>query len=282
MAIRIITDSSADLTPEEVKALGLQVVPMTVRFGDRAYLDGVDLSKADFYRLLTEGRDHPATAQPSPEDYLTRFRAVKEAGDQAVVLTISGKLSGTFQSAAIARELCGCGDIHIVDTLSASAGVHLLAERACLLRDRGAPAEEIVRALEELRSRVRIFALIDTLEYLRRGGRLSNLQAGIGTVTKLKPVISVREGAVLVVGKAFGTAAAMKQLLKFLSQHPVDDSFPAYALYSDDESRVDDFIPRLRELDLLPREVRRCSIGPTIGAHIGPGAVGMAYIETAP
>ena len=282
MAIRIITDSSADLTPGEIRDLNLEVVPMTVRFGDRAYLDGVDLSKADFYRLLTEGRDDPATAQPSPEDYLTRFRAVQEAGDQAVVLTISGKLSGTFQSAAIAKELCGCGDIHIVDSLSASAGVHLLAEQACALRNQGVPAEEIVRALEELRSRVRIFALIDTLEYLRRGGRLSNLQAGIGTVTKLKPVISVREGAVLVVGKAFGTAAAMKQLLKFLSQHPVDDFFPAYALYSDDESRVDDFIPRLRELDLLPREVRRCSIGPTIGAHVGPGAVGMAYIETAP
>lgn len=282
MAIRIITDSSADLTPGEIKALGIEVVPMTVRFGDRAYLDGVDLSKAEFYRLLTEGRDDPATAQPSPEDYHTRFRAVKEAGDQAVVLTISGKLSGTLQSALIARELCGYGDIHIVDSLSASAGVHLLAEQACALRNQGVPAEEIVRALEALRSRVRIFALIDTLEYLRRGGRLSNLQAGIGAVTKLKPVISVREGAVLVVGKAFGTAAAMKQLLKFLSQHPVDDSFPAYALYSDDESRVDDFIPRLGELDLLPREVRRCSIGPTIGAHIGPGAVGMAYIETAP
>lgn len=282
MAIRIITDSSADLTPREIKALGIEVVPMTVRFGDRAYLDGVDLSKAEFYRLLTEGRDDPATAQPSPEDYLTRFRAVKEAGDQAVVLTISGKLSGTLQSALIARELCGYGDIHIVDSLSASAGVHLLAEQACALRNQGVPAEEIVRALEALRSRVRIFALIDTLEYLRRGGRLSNLQAGIGAVTKLKPVISVREGAVLVVGKAFGTAAAMKQLLKFLSQHPVDDSFPAYALYSDDESRVDDFIPRLGELELLPREVRRCSIGPTIGAHIGPGAVGMAYIETAP
>lgn len=282
MAVRIITDSSADLTPEEIRALGIEVVPMTVRFGDRAYLDGVDLSKAEFYRLLTEGRDDPATAQPSPEDYLTRFRAVKEAGDQAVVLTISGKLSGTLQSALIARELCGYGDIHIVDSLSASAGVHLLAEQACALRNQGVPAEEIVRALEELRSRVRIFALVDTLEYLHRGGRLSNLQAGIGTVTKLKPVISVREGAVLVVGKAFGTAAAMKQLLKFLSQHPVDDSFPAYALYSDDESRVDDFIPRLGELELLPREVRRCSIGPTIGAHIGPGAVGMAYIETAP
>ena len=282
MSVRIITDSSADLTPTEIRALNVEVVPMTVRFGDRAYLDGVDLSKAEFYRLLAENKDYPATAQPSPEDFLTRFRAVKAAGDQAVVLPVSGKLSGTLQSAAIAKELCEYEGIHIVDTLSASAGVHLLAGHACALRDRGATAGEIVAVLEELKPRVRIFALIDTLEYLRRGGRLSNLQAGIGTVTKLKPVISVREGAVMVVGKAFGAAAAMKQLLKFLSQHPVDNSFPAYALYSDDESRVDDFIPRLTELDLLPKEVRRCSIGPTIGAHIGPGAVGMAYIETAP
>lgn len=279
MAIHIITDSSADMTPQEIGRLGVTVVPMTVRFGETAYLDGVDLSKAEFYRLLAEGKADPATAQPSPDDFLRRFEAVREAGDQAVVITISGKLSGTLQSAAIAKDLCGYEDIHIVDSLSASAGVQLLTEYACRLRDTGATAVEIAMALEALRGRVRIFALIDTLEYLRRGGRLSNFQAGLGTVTKLKPVISVREGAVLVVGKAFGTAAAMKQLLKFLSLHPVDNSFPSYALYSDDEGRVDDFIPRLRELELLPREVRRCSIGPTIGAHIGPGAVGMAYVE---
>lgn len=281
MSIRIITDSSADLTPEEIDRLKVEVVSLTVRFGERAYQDGVDLSKAEFYRLLAEGKDNPATSQPTPDDFLTRFRAVKEAGDQAVVIPISGKLSGTLQSAMIAKDLCEYEGIYIVDSLSAAAGLQLLVEYACNLRDKGASAPEIVKALEEIKGRVRIFALIDTLEYLRRGGRLSNVQAGLGTVTHLKPVISVREGAVLVVGKAFGAAAAMKQLLKFLSEHPVDNDFPAFALYSDDESRVEEFIPRLRELDLLPREVRRCSIGPTIGAHIGPGAVGMAYIERA-
>ena len=282
MAIRIIVDSSADLTTQEAEALHVHIVSMSIQFGDRSYLDGVDLSKPEFYQLLAAGKDSPTTAQPTPADFLTPLEEAKEAGDEAVVIPLSSQLSGTYQSAVIAKDMCEYSPIQVVDSRSASAGIHLLVEEACRLRDSGASAQEIAQALEALKGRVRIFALIDTLEYLRRGGRLSNLQASLGTVTKLKPVISVREGAVMVVGKAFGVSAAMKQLLRFLAEHPVDNSFPAYALYSDDESRVDDFIPRLRELDLLPKEVRRCSIGPTIGAHIGPGAVGMAYIETAP
>lgn len=281
MATRIITDSSADLTAQEAEALHVHIVSMSIQFGDRSYLDGVDLSKPEFYQLLAAGKDSPTTAQPTPADFLTPLEEAKEAGDEAVVIPLSSQLSGTYQSAVIAKDMCEYSPIQVVDSRSASAGIHLLVEEACRLRDSGASAQEIAQALEALKGRVRIFALIDTLEYLRRGGRLSNLQASLGTVTKLKPVISVREGAVMVVGKAFGVSAAMKQLLRFLAEHPVDDSFPAYALYSDDESRVDDFIPRLRELDLLPKELRRCSIGPTIGTHIGPGAVGMAYIEKA-
>lgn len=281
MATRIITDSSADLTAQEAEALHVHIVSMSIQFGDRSYLDGVDLSKPEFYQLLAAGKDSPTTAQPTPADFLTPLEEAKEAGDEAVVIPLSSQLSGTYQSAVIAKDMCEYSPIQVVDSRSASAGIHLLVEEACRLRDSGASAQEIAQALEALKGRVRIFALIDTLEYLRRGGRLSNLQASLGTVTKLKPVISVREGAVMVVGKAFGVSAAMKQLLRFLAEHPVDNSFPAYALYSDDESRVDDFIPRLRELDLLPKELRRCSIGPTIGTHIGPGAVGMAYIEKA-
>ena len=281
MAIRIIADSSADLTTQEAEALHVHIVSMSIQFGDRSYLDGVDLSKPEFYQLLAAGKDSPTTAQPTPADFLTPLEEAKEAGDEAVVIPLSSQLSGTYQSAVIAKDMCEYSPIQVVDSRSASAGIHLLVEEACRLRDSGASVQEIAQALEALKGRVRIFALIDTLEYLRRGGRLSNLQASLGTVTKLKPVISVREGAVMVVGKAFGVSAAMKQLLRFLAEHPVDNSFPAYALYSDDESRVDDFIPRLRELDLLPTELRRCSIGPTIGTHIGPGAVGMAYIEKA-
>lgn len=279
MPIRIITDSSSDLTPAEAQKLGVELVSMSIQFGEQSFLDGVDLEKPRFYQLLAEGKDSPSTAQPAPTDFLKPLEAAVAAGDGAVVITLSSVLSGTYQSALIAKDMCGDGPVYVIDSLSATAGVQIMAEYACRLRDQGLGAKEIAEKVEGLKGRIRIFAVIDTLEYLRRGGRLSNLQAGIGTVTKLKPVISVREGAVSVVGKAFGTAAATKQLLKFLSEHPIDNAFPAFALYSDDKSRVDEFLPKLREVEALPRDLRFCSIGPTIGTHIGPGAVGMAYVE---
>lgn len=279
MSIRIITDSSSDLTPAEAQRLGVEIVPMSIQVGERSYLDGVDLDKARFYEILAAGKENPSTAQPSPTDFLKPLEAAGSAGDEAVVITLSSVLSGTHQSALIAKDMCGYDSIYVVDSLSATAGVQIMAEYACKLREQGLTAKEIAEKVETLKGRIRIFAVIDTLEYLRRGGRLSNLQAGIGTVTKLKPVISVREGAVAVVGKAFGTAAATKQLLKFLSEHPIDNQFPTFALYSDDKGRVDEFLPKLREVNVLPQDLRFCSIGPTIGTHIGPGAVGMAYVE---
>lgn len=279
MSIRIITDSSADLTPIDAQRLGVDVVSMSIQFGDRSYLDGVDLEKADFYRLLAEGTDSPSTAQPTPADFLERLEAVKAAGDEAVVITLSSALSGTYQSAMIAKEMCAYDPIYVVDSLSATAGVQIMVDYACKLRDQGVAAKEITEKVSEIKGRIRIFAVIDTLEYLRRGGRLSSLQAGLGTVTKLKPVISVREGAVSVVGKAFGTVAATKQLLKFLSEHPIDSAFPSFALYTDDKGRVDEFLPKLQEVKALPQDLRFCAVGPTIGTHVGPGVVGMAYVE---
>ena len=279
MSIHIITDSSADLTPANAQRLGVEVVSMSIQFGDRSYLDGIDLDKAQFYQLLAEDKTSPSTAQPTPADFLKPMEAARATGAEAVVITLSSILSGTHQSALIAKDMCSYGPIYVVDSLSATAGIQIVVEYACKLREQGLSAQEIVEQVETLKGRIRIFAVIDTLEYLRRGGRLSSLQAGLGTVTKLKPVIAVRDGAVMVVGKAFGTAAATKQLLKFLSEHPIDSNFPAFALYSDDRGRVDEFLPKLQEVNALPEDLRFCSIGPTIGTHIGPGAVGMAYVE---
>lgn len=279
MAIRIITDSSSDLDLTTAKERNVEIVPMSIQFGEQSYLDGAQLEKAQFYELLAESKNSPSTAQPAPADFLKRLEAVRAAGDEAVVITLSSALSGTYQSALIAKDMCDYGPIYVVDSLSATAGVQLLVDYACRLRDQGQEAGEIVEKLENLKSKIRIFAVIDTLEYLRRGGRLNSLQAGLGTVTKLKPIIAVREGAVVVVGKAFGSVAAGKQLLKFLSEHPIDKDFPAFALYSNDKGRVDDFLPKLEEQGIRPQSLRFCAIGPTIGTHVGPGVVGMAYIE---
>ena len=175
--------------------------------------------------------------------------------------------------------MCDYSPIYIIDSLTATAGIQILAEEACRLRDLRYSAAQITQGLENLKPHIRIFAIVDTLEYLRRGGRLSNFQAGLGTVTKLKPVLTVREGSVVVVGKSFGQTAAMKQMLKFLDSHPISDNYPAIALTSDDPTRENALIHGLNVQSGLPKILRHCSIGPTIGAHIGPGAVGIAYVE---
>lgn len=276
MAVRIITDSAADFDQAVAARRKISVVPMTVQFGSAAFIDGKSITRDVFYRLLAQGRENPTTSQPSPAAFLRLFEAAKAAGDQAVVVTISGALSGTLQSAMIARDLCEYEHIHIVDSRTATAGMQLLVNHACKLRDSGLDASGIAEQLEWLRDRVRIFAVIDTLEYLRRGGRLSAVQAGLGAVTKLKPTVTLRDGAVAVVGKSFGMAAGVKNLLKHMEAHPIDDDFPSYFLYTDDKTREDLLAPLL---DPKPRRLHTCGLGPTLGTHIGPGALGLAYIE---
>ena len=279
MAIRIITDSSADFDSAVARRRSIDVVPMSIQFGDASFLSGRTLSNEVFYKLLQEQKENPTTSQPTPEAFLRLFQQAREAGDQVVAVVLSGSLSGTLQSAVIAKELCQYEPIYLVDSRSASAGIQILVNYACKLRRSGLGAADIAGELERLKERVRIFAVIDTLEYLRRGGRLSGFQAGLGSVTKLKPTIAVTNGEVSIVGKSFGAAAAVKHLQKLLEAHPVNDDYPSYFLYTDDKSREELLLPRLREQGRLPQRLHYCSVGPTIGTHIGPGALGMAYVE---
>ena len=279
MGIRIITDSSADFDRATAKRRQVEIISMAVQFGNASFLDGKTITNDVFYTLLKEGRENPTTSQPTHAEFLRVFEEAKAAGDQVVAVLISSVLSGTVQSAQIAKGMCEYEDIYIVDSLSATAGIQILVNLACKLRDSGLPAPGIAQELERLKGRIRIFAVLDTLEYLRRSGRLSGFQAGLGAMTKLKPVITVRDGAVSIAAKAFGTSAAVKQLQKFLLQYPVDDAYPSYFLYTDDKEREELLLPALREQGKLPLRLHYSSVGPTIGTHIGPGALGMAYIE---
>ena len=238
MGIRIITDSSADFDLAAAKRRGVGVVPMSIQFGGASFVDGKSITHDLFYRLLQERKENPSTSQPSPADFLRVFEEAKAAGEPAVVILLSGALSGTLQSAEVAKEMCGYDPIYIVDSMTATAGIQILVNYACKLRDSGLPAPEIAQAVENIKDKVRIFAVIDTLEYLRRGGRLTGLQAGLGAMARLKPVIAVRDGKVSIVGKALGTGAAVKQLMKLLTEHPVDDAYPSYFLYSDEIGRA--------------------------------------------
>ncbi len=279
MAIRIITDSASDLLPAVAEAMGISIVPLTVQFGDTTYFDGQTIDSTTFYDLLKNSSENPTTSQPTPDAFLQHFQSAKEAGDEVIAILLSGSLSGTLQSATIAKDLCEYEPVYIIDSRSATSGMQLLLHQACEMRNAGRNVRDIVDELEDLKHRIRVFAVIDTLEYLRRGGRLSNLAANIGTVTKLKPTVTVRDGVVDVIGKSFGSAAALKQLLKLLEDHPVDTRYPVHVVFTDDITKDEPLVAKMRELGMIRSEPIYSGVGPAIGTHVGTGAFGAVYIE---
>ncbi len=279
MPIRIVTDSAADLPqpwPE-----GVSVLPMTVSFGDKQYQDGVDLTHRQFYELLIEGDSLPTTSQIGPGQFEEAFSQAVERGESVVCVTLSSKLSGTYQSACIAAAEFP-GQVFVVDSLNVTIAETLLVRRAVELVARGLDAQAIARTLEEERSQVRIVALLDTLEYLKRGGRLSASAALVGGLLSIKPVVTVADGEVKVIGKARGSKNGNNLLMEECKKGGGVDFERPYGLgytgLSDELLRK--YIEDSRALwegyvDSLPMS----TIGGTIGTHVGPGAIAVAFFE---
>ena len=277
MSVQIIVDSTVDLPQRCLDKV--RVVPLTIRFGEEEWVDGVTITKQRFYERLVESDQLPTTSQATPAAFAGVFEEVARAGDSAVVLTISSKLSGTYQSAVIAAQETGI-DVTIVDSENVTAGERVLADLAIRLRDKGFGAKEIAAKLEEAKKRLCIIGRVDTLEYLYRGGRLSKTSAIAGTLLNIKPVLTVRDGQLAVLGKARGA----KQSNNFLNEAiatrgGIDFSQPLMLGYSGtSDTALQEYIAASREiwegkLESLPIT----SIGSTIGTHVGPGAIVVAF-----
>ncbi len=277
--IRIITDSAADFSQSELQKLSVRCVPMTIAFGSDSYTDGVDLPQEIFWQRMEAGQT-PKTSQPSPDAFLREFEAAKDAGDSMLCILISSALSGTLQSALIAAGMTEGLDIALVDSLSATAGQRLLVQEACRMRNAGGKtAQEIADALRLLVPRVRIFACLDTLSYLARGGRIPKAAAGVGMLMKLKPIVTVsEEGLVAMVGKAIGRHRAGDALIKLVEAHPIDPRYPVLPLYTGGRENCIAFLRQTAQAGYACSIEDAVSIGPTIGTHVGPGAFGLAYI----
>ena len=276
--IRIVTDSAADMEKEELEKYSVVSVPLSVSFGHSSYLDGVDLNKDRFYELLQSEKEFPKTSQPSPETFLSIFEEAKAAGDSVICILISQALSGTVQSAMVAKNLADYDDIFIIDSRLATGGEKVLAIHAASLRDKGCQAVEIATEIEKLRDRGRLVAGLDTLEYLCKGGRLSKTAAGIGTIANIKPIIKLTpEGAVTLAEKCMGRKNMLKKLIKYPEKTGVDSSIPLSFVYSYDRGSCTEFMERLKELGYNTENSLCTNIGPTIGAHVGVGAYGLIY-----
>lgn len=280
MAIRIITDSAADYSQAEIERRKIICVPMTVNFGMESYRDGVDITKEIFYEKLIEGEYFPQTAQPSPASFLDVFEEAKEAGDTVIAVLISSALSGTYQSAHLAKGMAEYDEIYIVDSKHATLGMRFLVDRAVQLREKGKTAPEIVAEIEELIPRLTLFAGLDTLEYLYKGGRIPKSVANIGKLANVKPLITItQEGKVDVCGKQVGNRHACRAIRKMVAQNEIDYDYPVYFIYSYDKKNVAFLAHSMQEEGLLIDEPRFREIGPTIGTHIGTNAYGLVYIR---
>lgn len=271
--VKIVTDSSSNLTAEEAESLGVTLLPLTIMFGTKEYRDGVDLSFDEFYRLLVTSPEFPHTSQITPEAFGKVFEEAKRAGETVLVMPIASALSGTYAAALKAKERGGYDNVTVYDTKCQNVMLKLLVTAAVQNAEKS--VEEIVDILNELRPRVRLYAALDTLEYLKKGGRLGRFAATLGSLLKIKPVIEIdKEGNVVVLSKQLGFAKAQRAVLEKIKAASFDKSMPVYFIYTMNDSNCNALAAKAG----VP-VYEKSNICPVIGAHIGPCAAGVVFVE---
>lgn len=277
--IKIITDSTSDISQIQAKELGITVLPLRVIFKDGEYEDGIDLQIDEFYNKLVSSDTLPSTSQLTPEQFMPLFEDAKNSNDTIIVITLSAHLSGTYQSAAIAKDMCEYDNIHIIDSLSVTLGLQILVRQAIDMVNKGYSAEEIVEILEKDKNRIHVFALVETLEYLKKGGRLSSVSAIAGTILNIKPIVEVKNGKVDVAGKARGLTGAFGKMIKLIEQYGGIDTSKYYCVgYTGKKDNLYAFLEYAKgKLDLKDSIVS--PIGSVVGTHAGPGVCGIAFYD---
>ena len=279
--VKIMIDSAADIGKEEADKLGILMVPMIITIGEEDFYDGIDLTPNSFYEKLIESAVLPKTSLINAFRWEEAYKEHLGAEDELIVITISSKLSGTYRSAVEAADKFN-GRVHVIDSLNAAVGERLLCLHALDLAKKGLSASEIVASLEANKTKIKVIALVGTLEYLKKGGRISPAVAFAGELVALKPVVGVVDGEVKLLGKAMGSKKGNNLLNKLIQEsNGIDFSMPYGTLWSGlSTALLDKYIEDssalwANETDTMPRY----PIGATIGTHVGPGAIGFAFFE---
>lgn len=276
----IVTDSASDIRGEEVEKFNVKVVPLRVSFGDKTYKDCVDLSIDEFYNLLETEKDFPKTSQPSPQDYVDIYEEAKKTGEEVLVITISTGLSGTYQAANLAKEIANYDNVTVVDSLSCLTGERLEVINACRLRDEGKSVKEIVDVLEDIKHRVHIFSIVDTLEYFHKGGRLSKGAYTIGSLLNLKPFITLdKDGKIVKNGQSIGYMKAFMTAEQQPKKFPIDKQYGLFYGYTKGIKNMEKLIDKtFKKFEMDSYDLSR--IGCAAGCHIGPGGICLVYVST--
>jgi DegV family protein with EDD domain len=277
--VAIVTDSASDLTAVDASAFGVRVVPLYVYFGDQEFRAGVDLTTDEFWaRMIAPDAPFPTTAAASPGDFQAAFEAELAAGAEAIVcVTVGGKLSATRKSAELAAQQLAGEEIHVVDSDSASMGVGILVRLAAELAVDGVRAGEIAATLRGRVKDIDLYVALDTLDYLRKGGRISPARAAIGTVLAIKPIITVTNGVVETTARVRTRAKARARVVELLTTRPVERISILHTMTPDVDAFRDEVLARLPG-GVDPEYVSTEVVGPSVGPHVGPGCVGAVVL----
>ena len=275
--IAVVTDSTADLPDNVYEENNIRVVPLHIQFADETYREGVDLSSKEFYSKLASCKIMPKTSQPAPHEFETVYRELMEKSDGIVSIHMSGKLSGTYQSANIAANAIGCSNIHIIDSNSVSAGTGLLAIEAARLSKLDITAQEIVDRIEAVKHTLRLFFTVDTFEYMVKNGRIGKATAFLGTLLSIRPIMAIANGIVEPIEKlrASRDKALMRLAEVAAEAMPKGHAIRGAVVHAVEPGRGESLKLALRAL-LNFEEILICPLGAGIGSHSGPGSIGIA------
>jgi len=273
--VAVVTDSASDMDPARAASLGITIVPLIVNFGSETYSAGVDLSTADFWKRMTApDAPFPTTAACSPGDFQVAYQRLFDEGADAIVsVHVAGTLSGTIKAAEVARASLKDRDIQIIDSMSASMGEGMLAELAVQMASDGRSAAEIAETLNRRREDLQVYLALETLEYLKRGGRISGAQAAIGTLLSVKPIIEIKDGRVETAERVRTRGKAREKLVELLAVRPMERLSVLHTTNADVEEFVEQIIPRIPG-GIDRSKVTIDTVGPSVGPHLGPGCVG--------
>ncbi|MBO7219176.1 MAG: DegV family protein [Clostridia bacterium] len=278
MAVKLLIDSSSDIDSVEAKNLGVHMLPIPITFGEEEYMDGENISRSEFYEKLVGSADLPKTSMINEFRFDEAFASLVNDGDEVVAIVLSSQLSGTYNAAVAAAEKYK-DKVFVVDSLSATAGIKIMVEYALGLIAQGKSAKEIYDLLESKKNKVQIRAMVDTLKYLKKGGRISPLVAFAGELMGIKPMVALVKGKVEVIGKVVGAKKAVAYINDEIAKvGGIDFDMPFYVIYSgNDQTKIDNYIASNTAVLGDSSGVRKNCLGATIGTHVGPGVIGIAF-----
>ena len=274
----IITDSASDITKQEALEMNIRIVSLKIRFSDGEFHQNTEEDFSVFFEKLAAEKDLPTTSQPSPEEFLELYEEAKDAGEEVLVITLSSGLSGTVNAANLAKQMAEYEKIWIVDSEQAIITQRFLVQRAVKMRKEGKGVEEIVACLEDLKKRLTVCGMLNTLTYLKKGGRIPAPLAVLGNALQIKPVIELKDKVLVMLGKARGQKGGMKYLWKEVGSYEIDKNEPVYFGYTSDKEIVEQFMEKtVAEYGLKKYEIY--PVGGIIGTHVGPGCIAISFAK---